>query len=59
MEMLRQDPRSVYRRTKCTDQYYQVSIDNVNLTCMFVENKCMVTDAQPKTVWKDNVQHFE
>ena len=55
VEMLRQDPRSVYRRTKCTDQYYQVSIDNVNITCMFVENKCMVTDVQPKTVWKDNV----
>ena len=55
VEMLRQDPRSVYRRTKCTDQSYQVSIDNLNLTCMFVGNKCIVTDVQPKTVWKDNV----
>ena len=55
VEMLRQDPRSVYRRTKCTDQSYQVSIDNLNLTCMFVGNKCMVTDVQPMTVWKDNV----
>ena len=33
-----------------SDQSYQVSIDNVNLTCIFVENKCMVTDVQPKTV---------
>ena len=55
VEMLRQDPRSVYRRTKCTDQSYQVSIDNLNLTCMFIGNKCAVTDVQPKTVWKDNV----
>ena len=50
VEMLRQNPRSIYRRTKCPDQSYQVSIDNVNLTCIFVENKCMVTDMQPKTV---------
>lgn len=55
VEMLRQDPRSVYRRTKCTDPSYQVSIDNLNLTCMFVDNKCIVTDVQPKAVWKDKV----
>ena len=32
VEMLRQDPRSIYRSTKCTDQSYQISIDNLNLS---------------------------
>ena len=53
VEMLRQDPRSIYRRTKCTDQSYQVSIDNLNLSCTFVGDKCVVTDVQSRTSWKN------
>ena len=61
VEMLRQDPRSIYRRTKCTDQSYQVSIDNLNLSCTFVGDKCVVTDVQSKTLWKNKryvIYHF-
>ena len=56
VEMLRQDPRSVYRRTKCTDQSYQVSIDNLNLSCKFVGDECIITDVQSKALWKN--KHF-
>ena len=56
VEMLRQDPRSVYRRTKCTDQSYQVSIDNLNLSCKFVGDECIITDVRSKALWKN--KHF-
>ena len=51
VEMLQQDPRSVYRRSKCADQPYKVSIDNLNLTCHFEGNKVTVVNIQPKAFW--------
>lgn len=52
VEMLQQDPRSTYRRNKCKDQLYKVSIDNLNLTCSFRDDKVTVEDVQPKVLWE-------
>ena len=52
VEMLQQDTRSVYRRTKCPDQLYKVSIDNLNLTCQFRDGKTIVMTVEPKVLWQ-------
>ena len=52
VSVLRQDPRSVYRRDKCSQELYKFSIDNLNITCQFIGTKVIVTDIQPKAVWK-------
>ena len=49
---LQQDPRSVYRRGKCSQETYKFSIDNLNLSCQFLEGIAVVTDIQPKMYWK-------
>ena len=51
VSVLQQDPRSVYRREKCSQETYKFSIDNLNITCQFEENKAVVIDIQPKTQW--------
>ena len=51
VEVLRQDPRSVYRRERCSRDPYKFSIDNLNITCEFTEGKAVVTDIQPKGQW--------
>ena len=51
--VLQQDPRSVYRREKCSQDAYKFSIDNLNISCRFSEGKVMVTDIQPKVLWKE------
>ena len=33
--LLRADPRSVYRRTKCVDRLYYFTIDSLHITCWF------------------------
>lgn len=49
--VLQQDPRSVYRREKCSQELYKFSIDNLNITCEFTERKAKVVDIQPKEQW--------
>ena len=48
VEVLKQDPRSVYRREKCSREPYKFSIDNLNITCEFTDGKAQVMDIQPK-----------
>lgn len=52
VEVLQQDPRSVYRRHKCSGLDYKVSIDNLNLTCWFEGNTVTVEDIEPKAIWE-------
>ena len=54
VDVIQQDPRSVYRRDKCLEEEYKCSIDNLNITCIFEENKAIVTDIQPKILWKSS-----
>lgn len=49
--VLQQDPRSVYRREKCLLETYKFSIDNLNISCQFTDEKAVVIDIQPKTQW--------
>ena len=55
IEMLQQDTRSVYRRTKCPDQSYKVSIDNLNLTCQFRDERIIVMTVEPKILWEQRM----
>lgn len=50
--VLQQDPRSVYRRDKCSQEPYKFSIDNLNITSQFMGEKAVVTDIQPKALWR-------
>ena len=38
MDVLQEDPRSNYRRDKCTDKLYFFTVDNVKVTCWFDED---------------------
>ena len=38
VEILQNDPRSVYRRNKCTDRLYYFNVDKVHVTCWFDNN---------------------
>ncbi len=61
IEILQEDPRSVYRRKRCKGQSYRVSIDNLNLSCQFEGNTAIVEDIQPKVLWErhdtDTLKH--
>ena len=35
VDVLEEDPRSNYRRDKCTDKLYFFTVDNVKITCWF------------------------
>lgn len=52
VSVLRQDPRSVYRRDTCSQEMYKFSIDNLNISCQFTGTKVIVIDIQPKAVWR-------
>lgn len=52
VSILQQDPRSIYRRDKCLQETYKFSIDNLNLSCQFLEGVAVVTDIQPRIHWK-------
>ncbi len=56
IEILQEDPRSVYRRKRCKRQSYRVSIDNLNLSCQFEGNTAIVEDILPKYSGKDMIQ---
>lgn len=39
--LLRSDPRSVYRKTKCSDKLYYFTIDSIHVTCWFdIDSNC-------------------
>ena len=46
-DILRADPRSVYRRNCCQDQLYSFSIDTMNVTCKFEESTVEVLRVEP------------
>ena len=56
VDVLQQDPRSIYRRNKCSQERYKFSIDNLNITCQFEQTKVVVIDIQPKTQWTYQVK---
>lgn len=41
-EILRDDPRSVYRRNGCQDRLYYFTVDSVHLTCWFDDDERVV-----------------
>ena len=46
-DILRADPRSVYRRNCCQDKLYSFSIDTMNVTCKFEESTVEVLRVEP------------
>lgn len=48
IQVLKEDPRSVYRRNKCSSQPYKVTIDNCNVTCMFKEKTVKIISIESK-----------
>lgn len=46
-DILRADPRSVYRRNCCRDKLYSFSIDTMNVTCKFEESTVKVLRVDP------------
>ncbi|KAJ7380275.1 hypothetical protein OS493_010991 [Desmophyllum pertusum] len=46
-DILKADPRSVYRRNRCQDQLYRFSIDTMNVTCKFEESTVEVLRVEP------------
>lgn len=43
VQVLQADPRSVYRRQKCSGQQYRVCIDGLDAECRFADDGAMVT----------------
>ena len=39
VQLLEADPRSIYRKAKCQDQHYQVTLDGLEATCCFLEDR--------------------
>lgn len=48
VHILQEDPRSIYRRNKCSSDPYKMSIDNVNVTCTFEEQTVKIISIEPK-----------
>ena len=46
-DILKADPRSVYRRNCCQDKLYSFSIDTMNVTCKFEESTVEVLRVEP------------
>ena len=46
-DILKADPRSVYRRNHCQDQLYRFSIDTMNVTCKFEDSSVEVLQIEP------------
>lgn len=45
--VLSADPRSVYRRTRCTDKLFFFTLDTADVTCWFGEGFAEVLRVQP------------
>ena len=54
INLLKQDPRSVYRRNKCQDKLYFFTIDTIHLTTWFdeVDGLVEVTRTMPWSIRK-------
>ena len=48
VRILQEDPRSVYRRNKCKSDPYKMTIDDVNVTCIFKEQTVTIISVKPK-----------
>ncbi|CAL1290994.1 unnamed protein product [Larinioides sclopetarius] len=48
-DVLKNDPRSVYRRTKCSDRLYYFFINHLHITCWFDESIAEVLRVKPCT----------
>ncbi|GBN04992.1 tRNA (adenine(37)-N6)-methyltransferase [Araneus ventricosus] len=48
-DVLKNDPRSVYRRTKCSDRLYYFFINSLHITCWFDESIAEVLRVKPCT----------
>lgn len=46
-DVLKADPRSVYRRNQCQGQLYRFSIDSMNVTCKFHDFSVEVLQVEP------------
>lgn len=46
-DVLKADPRSVYRRNHCQGQLYRFSIDSMNVTCKFYDFTAEVLQVEP------------
>lgn len=53
-DILREDPRSIYRKKKCQDRLYFCNVDAMHVTSWFdeVSNKCEVIRVMPYTTRK-------
>ena len=53
-DILREDPRSIYRKTKCQDRLYFCIVDTMHVTSWFDEviNKCEVIRVMPYSIRK-------
>ena len=53
-DILREDPRSVYRRNKCQDRLYFCIVDTMHVTSWFdeVDNRCEVIRIMPYAIRK-------
>lgn len=57
VHILQEDPRSVYRRNKCSSDPYKMTIDNVNVTCIFKEQTVTIIFVEPKHKKADTQTH--
>lgn len=48
-DILKADPRSAYRREKCTDQLYYVTVSNAHCTVWFDDNVAEVLRVKPQS----------
>ena len=46
-DILKADPRSIYRRNQCQEQLYRFSIDTMNVTCKFEDSTVEVLRVEP------------
>lgn len=47
LSVLSEDPRSVYRREKCSESLYFFTVDNIHVTCWFDKDRVEVVKVQP------------
>ena len=52
-DVLKADPRSVYRRNQCAAQLYHFSIDKLNVTCRFDSERVEVLSVRPSAFRTD------
>lgn len=68
-EMIQLDPRSKYRREKCSEEVFAFCIDNINVRCIFeTSDKCIVCEIESidkinemdnKSLKRRNVEDFK